>query len=166
MWHAPIVHPARRTTYTSRRHGAADGLHSVASRRLDGPLVTTTAPPTAHDTRRAPPHTLTTLAAHLRQALGADKVFHRPEDVIVYEYDYGIDRGAPDLVALPTSSAEVQSAVRLAYEAGVPVIPRGAGTGIAGGAIPHKGGLLISLARMKAILEIDRANRCAVVQPV
>jgi glycolate oxidase len=108
---------------------------------------------------------ISALAERLRVELGPDAVFERPEDTLMYEYDYGLDRGAPQLVVLPQSTAQVQSAVRLAADAGVPVVPRGAGTGIAGGAVPRSGGLVIGVSRLRRILEIDRENRCAVVQP-
>jgi glycolate oxidase len=83
----------------------------------------------------------------------------------MYEYDYGLDRAMPDLVALPRSTADVQTLVREARSEGMPVVARGAGTGIAGGAVPALGGLVISLARMNRVVEIDPVNRCAVVQP-
>jgi glycolate oxidase len=110
------------------------------------------------------PH-LDRLAARLRETMGPEAVLRAAEDVIVYEYDYGLDRGMPDIVALPERTAQVQAIVRLAREAGVPVVPRGAGTGIAGGAVAHRGGLLVAQARMRRVLEIDVENRCAVVQP-
>src|ERR1700736_834910 len=105
------------------------------------------------------------LAERLRNELGPGVVFSGTENVIVYEYDYGLDRGMPDLVALPRSTAEVQILVRAAQAAGVPIVARGAGTGISGGAVANQGGLVIGLARMNRIVEIDAANRCAVVQP-
>src|SRR6266536_5787955 len=105
------------------------------------------------------------LAERLEAALGSGAVFRGVENVIVYEYDYGLDRAMPDLVALPRSTAAVQMIVREAQTTGVPIVARGAGTGISGGAVPRKGGLVISLARMNEILEIDGHNRCAVVQP-
>lgn len=108
---------------------------------------------------------LAALATALRGLLGPRAVFSRPEDVIVYEYDYGLDRGAPEIVVLPETTGEVQAIVRLARAHGVAVTPRGAGTGIAGGAVPHRGGLLIATARMRRILRVDVENRCAVVQP-
>jgi glycolate oxidase len=106
-----------------------------------------------------------TLVDQLRETLGPGSVFEATEDVIMYEYDYGLDRAMPELVALPRSTAEVQAIVRAAQAAGVPIVARGAGTGISGGAVPSRGGLVVSLARMNRILEIDTANRCAVVQP-
>jgi len=105
------------------------------------------------------------LADRLRETLGPDSVFSQAEDVIMYEYDYGLDRRMPDLVALPRSTAEVQTAVRLAQAEKVPIVARGAGTGISGGAVPSRGGLIVSTARMHRVLEIDAANRCAVVEP-
>src|SRR5216683_8218585 len=106
-----------------------------------------------------------TLADRLRQALGPDVVFQGAENVIVYEYDYGLDRGMPDLVVLPRSTADVQVVIRAAQAAQVPIVARGAGTGISGGAVPNTGGLVLGLSRMNRILEIDADNRCAVVQP-
>jgi glycolate dehydrogenase FAD-linked subunit len=104
-------------------------------------------------------------AERLRDALGPESVFVAAEDTIMYEYDYGLDRSMPDVVALPRSTADVQLLVREAGAEGVPIVARGAGTGIAGGAVPARGGLVISMARMNRVLEIDQANRCAVVQP-
>ncbi|MBV9544441.1 MAG: FAD-binding protein, partial [Chloroflexi bacterium] len=111
------------------------------------------------------PRDLRALAAQLREQLGPDTVFECSEDVIMYEYDYGLDRAAPELVALPRTAAEVQVLVQQAQAASVPIVARGAGTGISGGAVPSRGGLVISTARMHRILEIDLANRCAVVEP-
>jgi glycolate oxidase len=105
------------------------------------------------------------LADRLRAELGPGSVYRGVEDVIMYEYDYGLDRAMPDLVALPRSTAEVQLIVREAQAAGVPIVARGAGTGISGGAVPARGGLVVSLARMNRVLAIDVVNRCAVVQP-
>jgi glycolate oxidase len=105
------------------------------------------------------------LAERLREALGPGSVFEATEDVIMYEYDYGLDRALPELVALPRSTADVQAIVRAAQAVGMPIVARGAGTGISGGAVPSRGGLIVSLARMTRVLEIDAANRCAVVQP-
>ncbi len=105
------------------------------------------------------------LAQRLRDRLGSGVVFEGAENVIVYEYDYGLDRGMPDLVALPRSTADVQVLVREAQAAGVPIVARGAGTGISGGAVANVGGLVIGLSRLNRILEIDADNRCAVVQP-
>src|SRR6202035_5431874 len=98
------------------------------------------------------------LAERLRRELGPGVVFQGAENVIVYEYDYGLDRGMPDLVVLPRSAADVQLVVREAQAAQVPIIARGAGTGISGGAVPRDGGLVIGLSRMNRIPEIHTQN--------
>jgi glycolate oxidase len=66
---------------------------------------------------------------------------------------------------LPDSEAQIGAVVRACKAQGVPVVTRGAGTGISGGAVPRHGGLIVSTNRMKRVLEIDPANRCAVVEP-
>src|SRR5262249_17305178 len=89
-----------------------------------------------------------TLIRRLREAVGADGVFADRADLLTYEYDMGFDSHPPDLVVLPRTTAHVQAVVRLANAAGMPVVPRGAGTGLCGGAIPIKGGIVVSLVRM------------------
>ncbi|HEU5380425.1 MAG TPA: FAD-linked oxidase C-terminal domain-containing protein [Ktedonobacteraceae bacterium] len=101
----------------------------------------------------------------LSELLGARYVLHLPYDLMLYEYDASIDRATPDIVVLPASTAEVAGVVKIAARHHVPVVPRGAGTGLSGGAIPIYGGIVIAFARMNAILEIDYANLRAVVQP-
>ena len=73
--------------------------------------------------------------------------------------------GLPLAVALPTETAEVSTLVRLAAEHRIPVVPRGAGTGLSGGAAGIEGGLTIAFTRMDRILDLDRGNLCVVVQP-
>src|SRR5437016_14092863 len=74
-------------------------------------------------------------------------------------------KGMPDAVVLPASTEEVQAVVRIGREARVPVVPRGSGTGLIGGATAPQGGVMVSMTRMTRILELDLANRCATVQP-
>ena len=108
---------------------------------------------------------LSPIIRELQQALGAEAVLWAPEDLIVYEYDGTIDRALPDAVAFPASTAQVVETLRIARAHGVPVTPRGAGTGLSGGALAIKGGVLVALNRMRGILEIDTANRTALVEP-
>ncbi|MCX6021168.1 MAG: FAD-binding protein [Chloroflexi bacterium] len=108
---------------------------------------------------------LSRLVPALQQIVGADGVIWAPEDLLVYEYDGAIDRGLPDLAVLPRSADEVTRIVRLAAEAGVPVVPRGAGTGLSGGAVAEQGGIAVAFPRMKRVLNVDRENRIAVVEP-
>src|SRR5215831_147532 len=89
----------------------------------------------------------------------------RTEDLLLYEYDGGVDKHRPDLVAFPRTTREVSALVKLAQEFGIPFVGRGAGTGLSGGAIPAEGGLMLAFARMNRILEIDLENERAVVQP-
>jgi glycolate oxidase len=89
-----------------------------------------------------------------------------PSDLRTYECDGLLGyRVRPALVVLPETTAEVAACVKLARELEMPVVPRGAGTGLSGGALPSEGCVVIGLARMKRILEIDLPNRVARVQP-
>lgn len=100
------------------------------------------------------------------------KALFRPEDVLdteeellLYEYDAGADRALPSAVVLPRKTEDVVRAVRLAHQHKTPLVARGAGTGLSGGAIAESGGLLIVTSRMKRILEIDIPNLRAVTEP-
>ena len=106
-----------------------------------------------------------TLVRELQAIVGRDAVIHAPEDLLVYEYDATIERGLPEAVVLPTSAEQVSQIVKLARRRGLPVVARGAGTGLSGGAIPAAGGIVLVMTRMKRILEIDAENRLAVVEP-
>ncbi len=88
----------------------------------------------------------------------------RPEDLMLYEYDGSVDKARPDLVVFPRTTEEVAEIVQIAGRHGIPVVGRGAGTGLSGGAIPVAGGIVLSFARMDRILEIDIPNERAVVQ--
>ncbi|MBN1534336.1 MAG: FAD-dependent oxidoreductase, partial [Spirochaetes bacterium] len=71
----------------------------------------------------------------------------------------------PDLLVRAADSRDVQTVLRLCNQYRVPVVPRGAGTGVTGGAVPIRGGVVLSLEKMNRILEIDRENMVAVVEP-
>ena len=104
------------------------------------------------------------LHSELREALGEKYVLVEPEDVIVYERDGSIIQVMPEVVALPADTAQVAAVVRAAKRANVPIVPRGSGTGLAGGAVPAEGGVVVSLARMNRILEVDPRNRTALLE--
>jgi glycolate oxidase len=106
-----------------------------------------------------------TVSKRLRKLLGRDAVLDRPEDLLLYEYDGGLAKGTPDLVVFPQSTEHVVAIVRVANEYKIPIVPRGAGTGLSGGAVPKQGGIVIVFSRMNKILEVDAPNRRAVVQP-
>ncbi len=105
------------------------------------------------------------LAKQLRSALGDEAVLHQPEDLMLYEYDAGLAKGTPELIVFPQTTEHVSCIVRLAAQAGIPIVPRGAGTGLSGGSVPRQGGIVMVFSRMRKILEIDVANRRAIVQP-
>ena len=106
------------------------------------------------------------LVASLRTFLPQEAVLYETEDLRPYECD-GLSayRQTPLIVALPRTEEEVVQILRICHEAKTPVVARGAGTGLSGGALPHAQGVLLSLARLKSILEIDPAARTARVQP-
>jgi glycolate dehydrogenase FAD-linked subunit len=101
----------------------------------------------------------------LRRIVGQQYVLIEKEDVIVYEQDGSIFQVMPEIVVLPASVEEISAVVRAARQANVPMIPRGSGTGLAGGAVPAEGGIILSLARLDRILKIDLDNRLAIVEP-
>ncbi len=106
-----------------------------------------------------------TIVDELRQLLPPEQVLWRDYDLMLYEYDGSIDKHRPLAVAFPLSTSDVSTVVRLCHRMGVPYTARGAGTGLSGGAIPARGGVLINLSRMNRILEIDVANMRAIVEP-
>ena len=101
----------------------------------------------------------------LERAVGRDGILWRPEEVIAFEYDGTIEKARPQVVVFPTSAEQVGQVVGIALDSGLPVIPRGAGTGLSGGAVAALGGVVVALTRMKRILEIDPVDRLAVVEP-
>jgi glycolate oxidase len=105
------------------------------------------------------------LKQRVHELLGPRGYLHQPEDLVLYGYDGGVDQHAPDLVAFPRTTEDVATLMKLAREFAVPLVGRGAGTGLSGGAIPREGGLMVAFARMNRILEIDLENERAVVQP-
>src|SRR3954468_23988477 len=105
------------------------------------------------------------LVAELERVLGPEAVLWRPYDLMLYEYDGSIDKARAQAVVFPTSARDVSAIVKLCNAAGVPYTARGAGTGLSGGAIPARGGVLVNLARMNRILEIDVENLRGIVEP-
>lgn len=106
------------------------------------------------------------LLAELRAALPDLEILHEAEDLRPYECD-GLSayRSTPMLVVLPEHVEQVQSLLRLCHRMQVPVVARGAGTGLSGGALPLEQGVLLVMARFKRILEVNPEGRYARVQP-
>jgi glycolate oxidase len=105
------------------------------------------------------------LINELRAIVGDPFVLSEKEDVIVYEQDGSIFQAMPEIVVVPADAAQVVAVVKAAKRAAVPIIPRGSGTGLAGGAVPAEGGIVLSLSRLDRILKIDLQNRIAIVEP-
>src|SRR5215472_6419796 len=91
----------------------------------------------------------------LRKIVGRDAVLDRPEDLMLYEYDAGVRKCTPAAVVFPQRTEHVAQIMRLAGSAGFPVVARGAGTGLSGGAIAPEGGVVVAFARMNRILKVD-----------
>ena len=104
------------------------------------------------------------LLKELRKIVGERFVVWRPEDLIVYEYDGSIDKQLPRAVVVPGSTEEVAEAVRVCRKAGVPVVPRGSGTGLSGGAVAMNGSVQVVTSRLRRIIDVDIENRVAVVE--
>ncbi|HEV2359814.1 MAG TPA: FAD-linked oxidase C-terminal domain-containing protein [bacterium] len=105
------------------------------------------------------------LIGALVDALGRERVFAQPVDLLAYEYDGSVLAALPDLVVFPESTDDVAALVRAAGRFGVPLVARGSGTGLSGGAITPIGGIVVAMSKMRRILAVDLENRTAVVQP-
>jgi len=106
------------------------------------------------------------LISQLRKIVGQEAVLTSKEDLNAYSYD-GTATWAhmPDVVVLPTTTEQVSQILKLANENQIPVTPRGAGTNVSGGSIPIKGGIVLCTTRMDKILEINKTNLTAIVEP-
>ena len=117
-------------------------------------------------TAAAPAPATPEVVARMAAIVGARHVIHEAAQLSTYESDALVSfRARPGLVVLPASTEEVVAVMKLAREVGMPVVPRGAGTGLSGGALPTPGCVVLSLARMTAILEVDVENGFMRVQP-
>jgi glycolate oxidase len=101
----------------------------------------------------------------LERLLGSSSVLYRPEDLLLYEYDGSVEKGRPDVIVFPESTENVSQIVKLAAKYNLPIVGRGAGTGLSGGALARTGGVMIVFVRMNRILELEVENQRAVVQP-
>jgi glycolate oxidase len=106
------------------------------------------------------------MVAALSELLPQHSILWRTEDTRPYECDgLMLYRQLPMIVVLPETEVEVAQVLQLCHARGVPVVPRGAGTGLSGGALPHGAGVLLSLAKLNRIIELDPHSRTATVQP-
>ncbi len=109
---------------------------------------------------------VTDIAGRFRALLGPNAVLTAPGELLVYECDaFTVEKNRPDLVVFPTSTEQVVAVVEECNRLGLPFLARGAGTSLAGGCLPVGGGVLIALARMKTVHEVNVRDRYAVVGP-
>ena len=107
-----------------------------------------------------------TILAALQAELPAYLFLSRPEELAPYSCDgLSVYQQSPLLVALPESVEQIQAIMRICHTHHVPVVARGAGTSLSGGALPHADGVLLSLAKFQRILAINPENRSARMQP-
>lgn len=105
-------------------------------------------------------------ADELSRLVGQNKVVTDREILDTYARDETSDlRSMPDILVRAESAGDVSLVLGFCHANGIPVIPRGAGTGVTGGAVPVRGGVVLSLEKMKRVIEIDRENMVAVVEP-
>ena len=106
------------------------------------------------------------LVDQFRRAIGREAVLSDPVQLVTYECDALPHlRSLPELVLLPQSAADVQAIVRICDKEGIPFVARGHGTGLSGGALPVPGGVVISLAKLNRVLEVDIPNQRVTVEP-
>ncbi|MGI9051472.1 MAG: FAD-binding oxidoreductase, partial [Ilumatobacteraceae bacterium] len=109
--------------------------------------------------------TVEQLVGDLRRALSSERVRDGRTELSLYRHDASNLEGAAVAVCFPTTTAEVQACVEIATFHGVPFVPRGSGTGLAGGAVPPDGAIVVSTTKMGEILSVDVPGRRAWVQP-
>ena len=103
--------------------------------------------------------------AELRRVVGDDHVIAGADDLRIFERDASIEGAVPDAVVLPANTQQVSDVIKIAARNRVPVVPRGAGTGLSGGAVTIRGGIALQVTRMRRILEIDPVAQTAIVEP-
>lgn len=107
----------------------------------------------------------TSVVSDLKKIVGLPHLTASPEDLVAYSYDATRTESLPWAVVRPANAGEVSAILKLANRERFPVVPRGAGTGMSGGSVPSRGGVVLSLERMHRILEIDEQDLTAVVEP-
>ncbi len=108
---------------------------------------------------------LETLIKTMKAIVGDERIFYEPEDILTYSYDASRLESLPLCVVFPDSTEKVLEIVKEANRLEIPLYPRGAGSGMVGGAVPTKPGVVISFEGMSRILEIDEENFTCLVEP-
>ena len=105
------------------------------------------------------------VAEKLRRIVGKEAVIDSANDLRIFERDGSIEGALPDAVVLASSTEQVSQVMKVAAQNKIPVVPRGAGTGLSGGAVTIKGGIALQVTRMRKVLEVDTVAQTATVQP-
>src|SRR5437660_3056245 len=105
------------------------------------------------------------VAEELRRAVGREAVIASHNDLRMFERDGSIEGAMPDAVVLASNTQQVSDVIKIAAKHHVPVVPRGAGTGLSGGAVTIRGGIALQVTRMRRIIEIDPVAQTALVEP-
>jgi glycolate oxidase len=108
-------------------------------------------------------HTATDLRGALERIVGAEHVRDDAGALLTFSTDATpLERGRPDVVVFPATTDEVAGVIRIANERGVPVVPRGSGTNLSAGTVPHRGGIVLVLTRMNRLKEVSAGDLVAV----
>jgi len=110
-------------------------------------------------------HRIEGIKRDLEDIVGTENVFTDDAEILMYSYDAGMARAKPEAVLLFTSTGQVAPVVKILYAAGIPFLPRIAGTNLSGGTIPLRGGVILNLSLLNKIRQIDTVNRVALVEP-
>src|SRR5438874_8142947 len=105
------------------------------------------------------------VAEELRSIVGREAVIDSANDLRIFERDGSIEGAMPDAVVLASSTEQVAGVIKVAARHKIPVVPRGAGTGLSGGAVTIRGGIALQVTRMRRILNIDPVAQTAIVEP-
>src|SRR5256885_1020459 len=105
------------------------------------------------------------VAEELRRAVGREAVIASHNDLRIFERDGSIEGAMPDAVVLASNTQQVSDVIKIAAKHRIPVVPRGAGTGLSGGAVTIRGGIALQVTRMRRIIEIDPVAQTALVEP-
>ncbi|MCL5045265.1 MAG: FAD-binding protein [Actinobacteria bacterium] len=105
------------------------------------------------------------VVSRLKDIVGGDRVVTSVEELVVYGYDATLPEYLPDVIVFPDTAQQVSEILKFANQEKIPVYPRGAGTNLSGGSVPLRGGIVLVLAKMNRILEVNQENLYAVVEP-
>jgi glycolate oxidase len=107
----------------------------------------------------------TSVIEEIRRIVGRESVIDSANDLRIFERDASIEGALPDAVVLASTTEQVANVIKVAAKHKIPVVPRGAGTGLSGGAVTIRGGIALQVTRMRRILEIDPVAQIALVEP-